>query len=436
MTSSTARSAIVLGAGPAGLTVASRLATHGLRVTVINRNSALGEHFRGESDLPVATLGCHHATWRVLDSIGVPRGPSTFSDSPLEFLLGDNRLVRFPRTRFPKPLHQLYAIGTFAGLSWKERWRLLSWLEQIWDGSLNLDRDLEHRIAYEWIEAELPTNPSLQVIGNAVARWLTGSDMKLLSADAFIESVRPFLLSCATDCRILVPTQSWSRIFIQPIAEQLARQGTALLLGNPAVRMDYADDRVTGIRLQDGAVLHADWYIAAVPHHQLTPLLPERWLTRYAFFQQIVDLPTRPLTVIQVRAAQQLQHARHILLIHGPFSWIACKPSESDRSLVAVLAMPPDRSFPDAEGQVCELLRSLGLLPPHRRLTDFRQQEIEHAILALSPGAKVRRPIQRSPIPNLLVAGAWTDTGWPANLESAIVSAERCAEMINHSDRI
>jgi hypothetical protein len=28
------------------------------------------------------------------------------------------------------------------------------------------------------------------------------------------------------------------------------------------------------------------------------------------------------------------------------------------------------------------------------------------------------------------VAGAWTDTGWPANLESAIVSGERCADII------
>jgi uncharacterized protein with NAD-binding domain and iron-sulfur cluster len=51
-------------------------------------------------------------------------------------------------------------------------------------------------------------------------------------------------------------------------------------------------------------------------------------------------------------------------------------------------------------------------------------------VLALPPGTKVRRPIQRSPIPNLLLAGAWTDTGWPANLESAIASGERCAEIV------
>jgi uncharacterized protein with NAD-binding domain and iron-sulfur cluster len=54
----------------------------------------------------------------------------------------------------------------------------------------------------------------------------------------------------------------------------------------------------------------------------------------------------------------------------------------------------------------------------------------DQAALSLRPGAAQLRPIQQSPIQNLLVAGAWTDTGWPANVESAVVSAKRCVEII------
>ena len=53
-----------------------------------------------------------------------------------------------------------------------------------------------------------------------------------------------------------------------------------------------------------------------------------------------------------------------------------------------------------------------------------------HAALLLAPGAARLRPLQQSPITNLLVTGAWTDTGWPANFESTLVSARRCAEII------
>jgi uncharacterized protein with NAD-binding domain and iron-sulfur cluster len=48
----------------------------------------------------------------------------------------------------------------------------------------------------------------------------------------------------------------------------------------------------------------------------------------------------------------------------------------------------------------------------------------------LTPGAARLRPLQQSPIQNLFLVGAWTDTGWPANLESALVSARRCADII------
>ena len=177
-------------------------------------------------------------------------------------------------------------------------------------------------------------------------------------------------------------------------------------------------------------LLRADWYVAALPQYQLTPLLPERWLTRYAYFQQIVELTTQPCTVIQVRSPYRMSAPRHILMGHGPFPWIACKPSELDQSLVAVLSLPHDLPAIDTEQRVTNLLRSFGFLPPNGRLTGYRQQEIPHAVLGLSPGTKVRRPIQRSPIQNLLLAGAWTDTGWPANLESAIISGGRCAEII------
>ena len=422
---------IVLGAGPAGLTAAYRLALAGLHVTLVNQSPELGEHLRRESDPPVSILGCHQATWSLLRSFGVQPTQPTFAESRLEFLLPDGYLVRYPTSRFPSPLHQLLTIGRFAGLSWGERWRLLSWLEQIWEGSLQLAADLEQRTAESWLESLSQSRSSLDAIWNPLALWLTGTDVQHLSADAFVTALKPFLMSHASDSRIWVPRQPWAGTFVRPISEALAKAGTTLRLGARAVGFSYHEDRVTDVRLEDGTALQADWYVVAIAAHQLTPLLPERWLTRYAYFQHIVDLTSTSYEVVQVRTAAAITTPRHILIGSGPFPWIACKPSEPHGSLVAILTMPRDRSVTDSEEQVSTLLRSLNLLRADHQPTGFRQQEMAHACLALPPGTKVLRPIQRSPIPNLLLAGAWTDTGWPANLESAIVSGERCAEIVD-----
>ncbi len=51
-----------------------------------------------------------------------------------------------------------------------------------------------------------------------------------------------------------------------------------------------------------------------------------------------------------------------------------------------------------------------------------------HATVALRPG--VERPGVETPRPNVVRAGTWTDTGWPATMESAIRSGRRAAQHI------
>jgi len=51
-----------------------------------------------------------------------------------------------------------------------------------------------------------------------------------------------------------------------------------------------------------------------------------------------------------------------------------------------------------------------------------------YATIALRPG--VRRPGVETSHPNVARAGAWTDTGWPATMESAIRSGRRAAQHI------
>ena len=46
------------------------------------------------------------------------------------------------------------------------------------------------------------------------------------------------------------------------------------------------------------------------------------------------------------------------------------------------------------------------------------------------PGTERRRPVTRSPISGLLLAGDWTRTGLPSSMEGAVMSGWRAAEQI------
>jgi zeta-carotene desaturase len=52
------------------------------------------------------------------------------------------------------------------------------------------------------------------------------------------------------------------------------------------------------------------------------------------------------------------------------------------------------------------------------------------ATFSAAPGLESRRPLSRTMIPNLFLAGDWTRSGWPATMEGAVRSGYLAAEAI------
>jgi uncharacterized protein with NAD-binding domain and iron-sulfur cluster len=438
VTSTTTQSVVILGGGPAGLTAAYRLTRHGYRVTIVDRYPLL-VGARTSEDLcddpePFTILGCHHATQALLYSLHPDPQQPAGAEIPLEFRLPDDSLVHYPRSWFPAPLHTWVDLLRFSGIPWKERWRLASWLERLWEGDEPLPADLEQRTADEWLASIRQSAQTRCVVWNPLARWLTGNDLSTMSADAFVTSIRPLFLRTRSDNRISVVQDSLQTCFVQPITETLTQVGATILRNTEATQFRYEQDHISGVLLRDGSLLQADWYVAALPPQQLTPLLPERWLTRYAYFQQLAELLSVDGTILHVHAEQPCATPRLVLLGDTAFHSVLATAAGPDRTRFSLLTTDSQfaqaRPDSDLETHIHDLLKSSGLLLPKSTIVSTHRRTIPNAILSLRPGSKLHRPIQRSPIANLLVAGAWTDTGWPPNLESAIVSGNRCADAI------
>jgi uncharacterized protein with NAD-binding domain and iron-sulfur cluster len=436
--STTTQSVVILGGGPAGLTAAYRLTGQGYRVTIVDRQPFLGGALNGEhphvAPEPFTILGCHHATQALLHSLHPdPQQPAGI-EIPLEFRLRDYSLVRYPRVWLPAPLHTWVNLLRFDGIPWKERWQLASWLERLWESDERLPADLEQRTADEWLESIGQSGQTRRVVWNPLAQWLTGNDLRTLSADAFVTSMRPLFLRIHSDSRISVVQDSFQTCLMQPISETLTAAGATILRNTEASQFRYEQDHISGVLLRDGSLLQADWYIAALPPQQLTPLLPERWLTRYAYFQQLAELRSIDSAILHLHAKQPCATPRLVLLGDTAFHSVLVTAVTPDRTGFSLITT--DSQFtqvrPDSDLDILlpDLLRSLRLLMPESTIASTYRRTIPNAILSLSPGTKLHRPIQRSPIANLLVAGAWTDTGWPLNLESAIVSGNCCADAI------
>ena len=327
----------------------------------------------------------------------------------------------------------MMSLFSFQGLAWQDRWRLFSHVEQIWEQAQTLPADLENRTADEWLSATGQSFEARERIWRRLAHWLTGNDLVRLSAATFVQLLSTVFLSDASDARLISVSGSIEQRFMVPMKQSLPhdRMEFRPLTNPPLLRFD--ENRMRDVRFRDGTTLHAHWYIIALPHRQLRALLPERLLTRLAYFAHMTDLTDLGELVVQLKCRSSAQTPRLVLLTGHPFHQLTVTPSGPGEIVCRFSAMAnsPENFNEDRlrDAAITELIRVFPNINPG----DISAHEIirePHATLSLAPGTARLRPLPQSPIQNMLVAGAWTDTGWPANLESALVSAHRCSEIV------
>lgn len=434
MTIRPSHSILILGAGLTGLTAAYHLSRQGHRITLLD-HPRWQEGFRANSADPAPILfGCHRETWRLLHALD--GGASFWTDTtiPLEFRLPDGRIVAYRSTHLPGALQWMMSLFTFHGLVWHDRWTLFSHLEQLWEQAQSLPADLESRMADEWLASIGQSREARDRIWNPLAQWLTGNALVRLSAGTFVRLLSTVFLGQAVDAGLTHLDGSVGDRFFTPLRIRLERLGVAVqrLSDIPTIR--FGQDGVTGVRTQDGAILQADWYIAALPHQRLLALLPERLLTRYAYFARLSELKALPEIAVQLTWRSTSRTPRLLLPADRPFHRLTITPL-GPQEIRCRLSATDNHALSDLhDDQLIKLGRTeLRALYPEGEASGMQPTEIyreEQAALSLKPGVALLRPIQQSPIRNLLVAGAWTDTGWPADIESAIASAGRCVSII------
>lgn len=419
---------LVIGDSLAGLSTAFRLYQEGFDVSVLARNDE-----RDRREDPLLLWGCHRATRSLLDALGRPASQLFRKSVSLELLRPDGRIARWHHPWLPAPFHALVGLAVFSGLPVRDRYRFLMWVERTWEKDPALPLDLEHHPAEAWLRGIGQSEAARLHVWTPLARFLLGDDVRTVSAASLLSALIRCFQSARADSRAAACPGTVEERLVTPLRHALQGAGVPI---HPA-RVDHIrfdTHRAIGVQLKTGETLTADWYVAALPHGELTPVLPERAMTRFSYFQQLAQLRDTPLLTLRSSQEKTIGRPRLIVLGKGTCQWIWLMPMEDARRTDIVCRLGGHKGRLDFDEQVLQGVRDdlAAVLPPpvpptiiNRDVACYRS-----ASLTLAPGTTPKRPLQQSPFANFFLVGEWTDTGWPANVESAVVSAELCVKAI------
>jgi zeta-carotene desaturase len=426
---------IVIGGGFAGLSAATALAERGARPLVVEARPTLGGRATAFTDPTTGErvdngqhvlFGCYQETFRFLRRIGAEGHVRVQHRLAVDMIDRAGHWSRLTCPTLPPPLHLLAGVMTWNALGWRDRLSALRMRAALAESASSALP--QQQTVRQWLIAHEQTTRLIEMLWEPLAVAALNQPIDRAGAAAFAAVLRPMFGGTPRNAALALPSKPLDELYTHPARSYLEERGGQVRVSSPAtIRGHHV--LIRNERLSAGAI------IVAVPWHALSDVLPDRpaalgrvldaadrteaspivtinlWFDRVVTDRLLIGLPGRTLQwVFDKRAvfSGARRAASHLSLISSGAEAVVARGNQEliDLALAEISTALP-------------LVRSATLL----RGVVVREKK---ASFSVAPGQPAR-PLTRTGVPGLFLAGDWIDTGLPATIEGAVVSGHWAA---------
>lgn len=433
------RRVIVLGGGLAGIVAALDCADRGAQVTLLEVRPRLGgAAYSFERDGlwldngQHVFLRCCIAYRALLERLGSSARVAIQARLEIPVLSPGAKPTVLRRNGLPAPLHLASALACYRHLSLRGRMgaaRAALVLSRLDLKEASVGERLDRCTLGEWLAEHGQGPASVAALWDLIALPTLNLPAAegSLALGAFV--LQTALLDSNDAGDIGFHLRPLQETLGDPAERTLRQAGVEVRL---RVRAEAVDSEGSLRVFAGGEELRADTVICALPHERarglLTPLLgarAERWK----------GLGASPIINVHIVYDKRVCEQDFAAGVGTPVQYLfdrsdAAGLSSGGQYLAISLSGAAAEMELAADGLGERYLEAMRELLPRTREAKVRTVHVsrEHAAtFAARPGTGALRPAARTEVEGLVLAGAWTDTGWPATLEGAVLSGHAAA---------
>ena len=443
---------IVIGGGLAGLAASVALAEAGWRVRLFEQRPFLG----GRAASYVLPDGehvdnCQHVTFGCCTNLE-DFYRRVGSAGKIKFF--DRLLLLDPQGRrgemhagiLPAPFHMTGSFLTFSPLGWKDKLAIArAFYSILQSGGHPRDVDEPGGISMlEWLRRQKQTPAAISRFWRVVLVSALSEELERIDARYGIDVFWKAVLSNKTGYRMGVPAVALGDLY-DGCRAAIEQKGGEVVFRSPLRGLRIENGKLFAVLFDAGREESADAYVLALPHLALSELLPESVKRTDTALGNLDKITVSPITGVHFWFDRQVMTEPFISLLDTTTQWIFNKS--------ALYACSNDAASTTQKGQYLQLVISASydlLQKPRQEIIDLCLEEVRHALPAAreanllkatvikeaaatfspQPGVDRWRPMQKTEIAGLYLAGDWTATGWPATMEGAVRSGYLAAEAV------
>jgi squalene-associated FAD-dependent desaturase len=436
-----ARQLVVIGGGLAGLSTAVELTRQGEPVTLIEARPGLGGRIRASVVGPYRVdwghhlaLGSYAGLLSLLRRIGQPEKEVLYRGRlrlRMRSLKARGVSLSLPPI-MPPPLHVALAMLSATGLTVGQRLVGLYRLRRMLRYSVPERGDESVRELIQRYELPIPIG---QQVLEPLCAALLHTPPERASARVFVRMLRESFSEARQHSDLLLPLRPLADALIEPARAFVESHGGRVLTDTRVDGLVVRREITEGVQLEGSIFAPARQVVIAASHREAARLLdPHPELEPVANNLRRLESEDACTVYLQYPPDHRMDQPMQGLL-DGISQWVFDRRFCDQPGLMAVTVTPegPHLALDDRRlGQAVadEIARFYPWWERPREILVIRQKD---AVISAGPGIDALRPGNGMALRNLWLAGDYTDTGLPANLEGAVRSGLRCARKITQS---
>jgi 15-cis-phytoene desaturase len=437
---------VVIGGGLAGLACGVALADKGLSVTVLEAASGLGgraSSWREPESGDVVDIGPHifhseyHNMLAFLERLGTSR-LITWQPGKIITIASKPHALPLQHWHLPPPLSLMPSLLGAPGLHAGD------YLSMARTGMRGMEfgeeqvEELDAIPALDYFRSQGVSEPMIDWWWRFAAMVVTNVPLERCSAASLLRIHAQ--LSGYRNLHFGFGAVGLGELYTDQATKIIEQAGGRVLTGT-RVEAILADRRADGVLLEDGSKLFADTVVSAVPPQQLVPLVPPSLANR-APFDVLGDVEPSPYISCYLWFDRDLNTERFFSHLWSPARlnydfYDLCQIRHGWQGRPTVMAtniIYSHRAHGMSDEEIVRATVSeiAEFAPLAAQATVLRADvhRIPMAIPCPTPGFERKRPLARSPVPGLVLAGDWTRTHMPCTMEGAVKSGFIAAEEV------
>ncbi|PRZ41085.1 squalene-associated FAD-dependent desaturase [Antricoccus suffuscus] len=438
----TSKPVVVIGGGLAGITASVDLADRGHEVVLLESRSRLGGAagsferggVRADTGQHVL-LRCYTEYRGLIERMGASSLVSIQDSMDIPVIIEGRPIARLHRGQFgPAPMHLIPAVARYGALTPRERASAIRAARAI----RSIDPDdcmTDERTFGEWLRSHGQNDRVIRRLWGllCVAALNLTPDAASLALAAKV--IQTGLLAEVSGGDIGLIQAPLSQVHDDAAARLLAHLGVTVRRGSRVTAVDQSDNGFV-VRTRSDEVA-ARGAVLAIPHQYAARIVPP---SAIADPDSWGGLGASPIINTHLRFDRTVTHLPFAAAPESPVQWLFDRTSalgiKTGQYLVTSTSAADSLSSATAQ-QICtSQYDALAVLLP-----GVRQAKVLDTFVTREPRATFRqaagtarlRPQAQTALPGLVLAGAWTATGWPDTMEGAVRSGHVAAEVLCRS---